>query len=92
MKSAPESRQVEPVESDARQDEVLRLIGRVQRSLRQQLLEQVWDDREQLESAIENPEGYFFMFQVYKERYLDKLCDLQRIINEIHALKPKKNR
>jgi len=65
---------------------MVKMIERLQLSLREQLLEELWEDKESLEEAILQPDAYSYKFQTYKEKYLDKLCDLQRIISELYHL------
>lgn len=74
-----------PVESKHGQ-QVRQLIEKLQLTLRERLLEELWEDRESLEDAILNPDSYSYKFQTYKEQYLDKLSDLQRIWNELVTL------
>lgn len=66
--------------------QIRQLIEKLQLTLRERLLEELWDDKECLEEAIEHPESYSYKFQTYKEQYLDKLSDLQRIWNELVTL------
>lgn len=74
----------------AKQGQHMRLmIEALQRKLRERLLEELWEDRENLEDAVLQPDTYLYRFQVYKDRYLDKLSDLQRIMNELAALEKK---
>ncbi len=74
-----------PVESKHGQ-QVRQLIEKLQLTLRERLLEELWEDRESLEDAILHPDSYSYKFQTYKEQYLDKLSDLQRIWNELVTL------
>ena len=62
------------------------------RKTSEKLLEELWDDRECLEEAIVHPDSYSYRFQTYKEKYLDKLADLQRIWNELVILEKTKSR
>jgi len=64
-------------------------IESLQRKLREKLLEELWEDRETLEEAVLEPDTYLYKFQSYKDKYLDKLSDLQRIWNELAALEKK---
>lgn len=64
-------------------------IEYLQRKLREKLLQELWEDRETLEDAVLEPDTYLYKFQSYKDRYLDKLSDLQRIWNELAALEKK---
>ncbi|MEX2669497.1 hypothetical protein [Candidatus Uabimicrobium amorphum] len=66
--------------------QIRQLIEKLQLTLRERLLEELWDDKDCLEEAIEHPESYSYKFQTYKEQYLDKLSDLQRIWNELVTL------
>ena len=78
---------------DAKQSlHVRQLIERLQLTLRERLLEELWDDREALEDAISHPDNYSYKFQTYKEQYLDKLADLQRIWNELVTLEKSRQR
>ena len=72
--------------------QVRHLIVRLQKKLRERLLNELWEDRESLEDAIVQEETYFYKFQTYKEKYLDKLADLQRIWNELATLEKMKSR
>lgn len=72
--------------------EVRQLIEQLQQKLRERLLEELWEDRECLEEAIAQPDAYSYRFQSYKEKYLDKLADLQRIWNELVTLEKSKSR
>lgn len=72
--------------------EVRQLIERLQQKLREKLLEELWEDRDCLEEAIVHPDSYSYKFQTYKEKYLDKLADLQRIWNELVTLEKSKSR
>lgn len=72
--------------------EVRLLIERLQQRLREKLLEELWEDRDCLEEAIAHPDSYSYKFQTYKEKYLDKLADLQRIWNELVTLDKSKSR
>ncbi len=74
----------------AKQGQQMRsLIESLQRKLREKLLEELWEDRENLEDAVLQPDIYMYKFQTYKDKYLDKLADLQRIWNELAALDKK---
>ena len=73
--------------TDPKQGQQIRqLIEKLQLTLRERLLEELWEDRETLQEAIEQPDSYSYKFQTYKEQYLDKLSDLQRIWNELVTL------
>ncbi len=74
----------------AKQGQQMRLlIESLQRKLRERLLDELWEDRENLEDAVLQPDTYLYRFQSYKDKYLDKLSDLQRILNELSALEKK---
>lgn len=68
------------------------LIEKLQLTIRERLLEELWDDKECLEDSIEHPDSYSYKFQTYKEQYLDKLSDLQRIWNELVTLEKTRHR
>lgn len=72
--------------------EIRQMIERLQLRLRERLLEELWEDRECIEEAIVNPETYSYQFHTYKEKYLDRLADLQRIWNELVTLEKSKPR
>ena len=72
--------------------ELRQLIEKLQQKLREKLLEELWEDREGLEEIIAHPDAYSYKFQTYKEKYLDKLADLQRIWNELVTLEKNKGR
>jgi hypothetical protein len=71
--------------------ELRQLIERLQQKLRERMMEELWEDREGLEEIIAHPD-YSYKFQTYKEKYLDKLADLQRIWNELVTLEKSKSR
>lgn len=71
--------------------ELRQLIERCQQKLREKLLEELWEDREYLEESIAHADAYSYKFQTYKEKYLDKLADLQRIWNELVTLEKSKS-
>ncbi|NUM36314.1 MAG: hypothetical protein HUU50_17375 [Candidatus Brocadiae bacterium] len=79
-------------QAENRNLEIRQLIERLQKKLRECLLEELWDDKECIEEAIIQPDTYFYKFQTYKEKYLDKLADLQRIWNELVTLEKTKTR
>ena len=72
--------------------QVRQLIERLQKKLRERLLEELWEDRESIADAIVQPDAYSYKFQTYKEKYLDKLADLQRIWNELATLEKMRSR
>ena len=72
--------------------QVRHMVEQLQQRLREKLLEELWDDRESLEDAIAQPDTYSYKFHTYKERYLDKLADLQRIWNELVNLEKSRAR
>lgn len=82
----------EPLPPNNQGQDIRLLIERLQRKLRERLLEELCEDRECLEEAILQPDTYFYKFQTYKEKYLDKLADLQRIWNELATLEKSKAR
>ena len=79
-------------QAENRNLEIRQLIERLQKKLRECLLEELWEDKECIEEAIIQPDTYFYKFQTYKEKYLDKLSDLQRIWNELVTLEKTKTR
>lgn len=79
-------------ESRSQGYEVRQLIEKLQQRLRERLLEELWEDRDCLEEAIVHPDSYSYKFQTYKEKYLDKLADLQRIWNELVTLEKSRSR
>jgi hypothetical protein len=72
--------------------ELRQLLEQLQHKLREKLLEELWEDRDCLEETVLHPDAYSYKFQTYKEKYLDKLADLQRIWNELVTLEKAKNR
>lgn len=89
MASVEQHPEVDSEQADPHR-EVLGLLGRLQVRLREGLLAELWEDRDVIDGVAGDLDLYSYKFQSYKERYLDKLADLQRIINELMALEKQK--
>ena len=82
----------QPLKKPNKNLQMRNLIENIQQQLREKMLEDLWEDKDCLEEFITQPEIYFYKLQTYKEKYLDKLTDLQRIWNELTTLERRKKR